>query len=57
VVDFPGLPPIEGSAMIWLQWLGVVVGALVIIAVGLRVVGAARWAELARSHHRDGRNL
>jgi hypothetical protein len=32
--------------MTWLLWLGGVVGVLVVIAVGLRVVGANRWAEL-----------
>jgi hypothetical protein len=36
--------------MTWLLWLGVVVGVLVVIALGLRVVGANRWAELMRTH-------
>ena len=36
--------------MTGLLWLGVVVGVLVVIAVGLRVVGAKRWAELIRLH-------
>ena len=36
--------------MTLLLWLGVVLGVLVVIAVGLRVVGAIRWAELIRTH-------
>lgn len=32
--------------MTGLLWLGVVLGALVVIALGLRALGAARWAEL-----------
>ncbi len=36
--------------MTWLLWLGVVLGALVVIALGLRVLGATRWAELTRTH-------
>ena len=36
--------------MTWLLWLGVVLGVLVVIAIGLRVVGANRWAELIRMH-------
>ena len=35
-----------------LMWLGFALGVLVVIAMGLRVVGAARWAELARAHTR-----
>ncbi|WP_310383562.1 DUF6920 family protein [Roseateles sp.] len=31
-------------------WLGIVLGALVVIAIGLRAVGAARWAEMIRTH-------
>jgi hypothetical protein len=31
-------------------WLGWVLVALVVIAVGLRAAGAARWAELVRTH-------
>ena len=34
--------------MTLLLWLGVVLGVLVVIALGLRVVGAQRWAELIR---------
>jgi hypothetical protein len=33
-----------------LLWLGFALGVLVVIAMGLRVVGASRWAELARTH-------
>ena len=33
-----------------LLWLGVVLGVLVVLALGLRVVGANRWAELIRTH-------
>jgi hypothetical protein len=33
--------------MTWLLWLG---GVVVVIAVGLRVLGANRWAELIRMH-------
>ena len=33
-----------------LLWLGVVLGVLVVTALGLRVVGANRWAELIRTH-------
>ena len=29
-----------------LLWLGIVLGALVVIAIGLRAVGGARWAEM-----------
>ena len=36
--------------MTWLLWLVVVPGALVVIALGLRVVGATRWTELIRTH-------
>ena len=36
--------------MTWLRWLGMVLGALVLVAVALRVVGAARWAALIRAH-------
>ena len=32
-----------------LLWLGVVLGVLVVIALGLRAVGAHRWAELIRT--------
>jgi hypothetical protein len=35
--------------MTWLLWLGGVVGVLVALAIGLRVVGANRWAELIRT--------
>lgn len=33
-----------------LLWLGISLGVLVVIAIGLRAVGAARWAELVRTH-------
>jgi hypothetical protein len=33
-----------------LLWLGIVLGALVVIAIGLRAVGGARWTELVRTH-------
>jgi len=33
-----------------LLWLGVVLGVLVFIALGLRVVGAKRWAAIIRTH-------
>ena len=33
-----------------LLWLGFALGVLVVMAIGLRVVGAARWAELVRTH-------
>jgi hypothetical protein len=33
-----------------LPWLGVALGALVVVGVGLRAVGAARWAKLVRTH-------
>jgi hypothetical protein len=33
-----------------LLWLGGVLGALVVVALGLRAVGASRWAELIRTH-------
>ncbi len=36
--------------MTGLLWLGMVVGVLVVIAVGLRAGGARRWAELIRLH-------
>jgi hypothetical protein len=40
--------------MTWLLWLGGVVGVLVavtvVLAIGLRAVGANRWAELMRTH-------
>jgi hypothetical protein len=36
--------------MTWLLWLGGVLGVLLVIAFGLRVVGANRWAELIRTH-------
>ena len=29
--------------MTWLLWLGVMLGVLIVIALGLRVVGANRW--------------
>ena len=36
--------------MTWLLWLGVMLGVLIVIALGLRVVGANRWTELIRTH-------
>jgi hypothetical protein len=36
--------------MTWLVWMGVVIGVLVSMALGLRAVGANRWAELIRLH-------
>ena len=39
--------------MTWLLWMCVVLGALVVIVVGLNVVGASRWAELMRTHTRQ----
>lgn len=36
-----------------LLWLGGVLGALVVIALGLRAAGASRWAELIRTHTRQ----
>ena len=36
--------------MTWLPWLGGIVGAVVVIGLGLRFVGANRWAELIRTH-------
>jgi hypothetical protein len=33
-----------------LLWLGIALGVLVVIAIALRVVGGARWAELVRTH-------
>ena len=35
--------------MTWWQWLGAVLATAVIIALGLRLVGASRWAELIRA--------
>jgi hypothetical protein len=36
--------------MTWLLWLGVGIVVLVVLALGLRAVGAVRWAELVRTH-------
>jgi len=33
-----------------LMWLGFALGALAVIAVGFRAIGAARWAKLVRAH-------
>jgi hypothetical protein len=33
-----------------LLWLGIALAALVVLALGLRAVGAARWAEMIRTH-------
>ncbi len=38
--------------MSWLNWLGVGVVVLTVLALGLRAVGVARWAALIRSHTR-----
>ena len=35
--------------MTWLVWLGVVVGGLVVIVLGVRAVGANRWAALVHT--------
>jgi hypothetical protein len=43
----------EGTAMTTLLWLTIALGALgvlVVVAIGLRAVGAARWAALVRAH-------
>jgi hypothetical protein len=39
--------------MTGLLWIGVVLAMLVVIALGVRVVGASRWAELIRTHTRQ----
>jgi hypothetical protein len=36
--------------MTWLLWLGVVVGVLVVAAIGLARYGARHWADLIRTH-------
>lgn len=36
--------------MTGLLWLGIALGALVVMAIAMRTVGAARWAELVRTH-------
>ncbi len=36
--------------MNWASWLALVVGTLVILAVGLRLLGENRWADLMREH-------
>lgn len=33
-----------------LLWVGIALAALVVIAIGLRTLGAARWTELVRTH-------
>ncbi|PIY28527.1 MAG: hypothetical protein CO105_15360 [Comamonadaceae bacterium CG_4_9_14_3_um_filter_60_33] len=33
-----------------LMWLGIALGVVVVVAIGLRVVGTARWAALVRTH-------
>ena len=33
-----------------LLWLGIVLGALVVLVIGLRAVGAARWSAMIRTH-------
>ena len=39
-----------GIAVTGLLWLGIVIGALVVIALGLRVVGTYLWTEQIRTH-------
>lgn len=36
-----------------LLWLGIALGALALLAFGLRAVGAARWAEMIHTHTTD----
>lgn len=36
--------------MTMLMWLGILLGGLVVLAIGLRAVGAARWAGMIRAH-------
>ena len=36
--------------MTLLLWLGIVLGALVVLAISLRAAGATRWAEMTRTH-------
>ena len=36
--------------MTWLVWLGVVVGVLVVAAIGVSMYGARQWADLIRTH-------
>jgi hypothetical protein len=36
--------------MTMLLWLGIALGVLVVVAIGLRVLGTARWVELVRTH-------
>jgi len=36
--------------MTMLLWLGIILGALVVIAIRLRAVGASRWARMIRTH-------
>jgi hypothetical protein len=36
--------------MTLLLWLGIALGTLVVLAIGLRAAGAARWAEMIRTH-------
>ena len=33
-----------------LMWFGFALGALVVISIGLRVIGAARWTQMVRAH-------
>jgi hypothetical protein len=40
----------KGDLMTWLLWMGAVLGALVVMALALRVLGANRWADLMREH-------
>lgn len=36
--------------MIWVLWLGAVIGILVIVVVALNYIGGLRWTELIRTH-------
>ncbi len=36
--------------MTMLLWVGIALAALVVLAIGLRALGAARWTELVRTH-------
>ena len=36
--------------MTMLLWLGIILGALVVITIGLRAVGTSRWTRMIRTH-------
>lgn len=36
--------------MVLFLWVGIALAALVVLAIGLRALGAARWAEMIRTH-------